>query len=300
MLALLYASCGKEPSFEQNDEPEPPIVDTPSVDTDTIPLAENGGLLKRFIMVYDGAKDSLIFTLKYDDKNRLLEILGLHEGPVGGTDNMYKYLEQYTWNSKGYVEKIKEISYFYSRENGTGDYEPVLHWDADCDIHYDEAKSQYTYAILTGVGESKPFKDSLVYRYNGDKIEQFLNFSFQESPEGYLLGDSVGYTYDNIGNIIEKTGTSRDYPDKRRPSIHTIIEYDNNLNPIDRGNEALLAGYDNFFQPTKNNLTKHTDLLRDENNFTGSYIYNSHKKPTIAKYKYDDGEEIIFRYFYLK
>ena len=298
IVTWAISSCGKEPSFEQDADP-PPVADTLQVDTDTIPLAENGGLLKRLVTKYDGEEDSLVLAFKYDNKNRLLEISGLHEGPVDDVDDTYKYLEQYTWNSNGFVEKIKQVIYLYSDYSGTGNYVPQLFWDADYEVHFDESTSRYTYTILTGTGEGKPFKDSLVYRYNGSKIEQFLDYDTPFNLNEYVLGDSLGYTYDGKGNIIEKTGTNRDYPDGRKPSARYVIEYDDKLNPVSMGNEALLAGYNTSFLPTQNNIKKHTDLLY-EYNYSIDYTYNMHDKPTTAIIKYDDGEIQSQRYYYLK
>jgi hypothetical protein len=299
IVALVISSCGKEPSFEQDTDP-PPVVDTPQVDTDTIPLAENGGLLKRMVTKYDGEEDSLVLTLQYDSKNRLLEISGLHEGPVDDIEDIQKYLEQYTWNSKGFVEKIKQVIYTYGDYSSTANHEPQLFWEADYEIHFDESTSHYSYTILTGTGEGNPFKDSLVYRYNGSKIEQFLDYTIPFNLNEYVLGDSLGYTYDGKGNIIEKTGTNRDYPDGRKPSAHYIMEYDDKLNPVSMGNEALLVGYEVSFLPTPNNIKKHTDLLYNEYNYSINYTYNMHDKPTVAVVKNDDGETQIHRYYYLK
>lgn len=176
---------------------------------------------------------------------------------------------------------------------------PQLLWDTDYEVHFDESTSRYTYTILTGTGEGRPFKDSLVYRYNGSRIEQFLEYHTPFNVNEYVLFDSLGYTYDGKGNIIELTETTRDYPDGRKPAAHYALEYDDKLNPINLGNEALWEAYSSF-PPAQNNVKKNTDLLLDEYNYSIDYSYNSHDKPTTAVVKFEDGGAQIRKYYYMK
>lgn len=108
LVALFIGSCQKEASLKQDNDP--PAVNPPAV-SDTILSAENGGLLRRLVVQYEGEQDSMVFTFKYDGNDKLAELYAVNEGLPNADDNLFSLLQQFQRNTKGVVEKIKIDQY---------------------------------------------------------------------------------------------------------------------------------------------------------------------------------------------
>ncbi len=290
LVALFIGSCQKEASLKQDNDP--PAVNPPAV-SDTILSAENGGLLRRLVVQYEGEQDSMVFTFKYDGNDKLAELYAVNEGLPNADDNLFSLLQQFQRNTKGVVEKIKIVSYLYYGANN-----PQLHWKADYDIHYDEATSRYTYALMTGTGESEPLNDSIAYSYGSNGFISVVAEYHLESNDTAQLGDKFEYTYDANGRIsIQKATSVRNYPNREDWFINQF-EYDEKINPMNFGQELLLIGELIISSPTPNNITGCTNIIYSDESYTVQYTYNSSSKPKTAEWQYNSGDKTIMKYYY--
>lgn len=289
------SSCTKEVSVEQEDDP--PVADTSvvRVNTDTIPLAENGGLLKRWVRQYEGEEDSMVISFVYDNNNRITEISGLNEGTATEDDEMYSFLEKFQRNEKGLVDKMKIVTYLYY----SGPDDPQLHWTENFDLHYDDAASIYRYALTTGTGESYPISDSIAYTYGADGRIKTVAVYHLRNNNTPLLGNKFEYEYDTEGNIaVCKASMVRN--SDREDWFTNRFEYDDKINPMNFGQEMLLVGDFMVSMPTVNNVTACTNAIYSEDGYTVQYTYNNYNKPVSATWRYNSGEKMTFKYYYLK
>lgn len=289
------SSCTKEASVEQEDNP--PVMDTltVNVNTDTIPFAENGGLLKRWVRQYEGEKDSMVVRFEYDGDNRIMEIKGLNEGVGSGDNEVYSFRQQFWRNDKGLVNKMKIETYLYY----SGPDDPQLHWTENFDLYYDDAASGYRYALGTGIGESDPVNDSIAYTYGADGRIKTVAIYHLENNNTASPGDEFGYVYDTGGNIMVRKGTMMRNAE-REDWFTDRFEYDEKINPMNFGQEMLLLGDFMVSMPTINNVTACTNNIHPEDGYTVQYTYNTYNKPVSAIWRYNSGEKIIFKYYYLK
>lgn len=291
---FFYASCTKEVSREQ-EIIEVPITDTTQVAKDTIPSSANGGFLKRIVSHQEGSKDSMVYTFKYADDGKLIEMYAVVEGN-NELDDMYSLLQRFHRNDKGLVDEIKLQSYFYDASR-----KPTIHWNSDYKIYLDATKSKYQYALLTGVGENEPIADSIVFGYSlENKLSTVAVYNLVANDTGHL-NDKYEYTYNSKGNISKWNATAvRNYPD-REVWFNNEFTYDDKINPVNFGEEMLLTG-DFIFPalPTANNFTVCNNTIHPEESYAVQYTYNSHNKPTAAIWKYSNGEVTTIKYYYLK
>ena len=294
LSALIFASCGKEASFEQPVVNQP-VTDTSVVVSDTTVLADNGGLLKRMITQYEGESDSMIYSFRYDNKSKLIEYYGVNSGKPAD-DNMYSALLQFHRNDKGLVDEIKLQTYFYDVSGN-----PAIHWNADYKIYFDATKSKYKYALVTGDGENQPITDSIVYSYGGDNRLSPISVYYLKEDDTAHFRHSYEYIYNSQGNITKRVLTSvRDYPNTEELE-NSEFAYDDKLNPLNVGEEMLLTSEIIFPAfPTTNNITTFSNNAYPENNFTVQYTYNSHNKPTAAIWTYLDGTKMTIKYYYAR
>lgn len=295
VVAIIYSSCGKEISREQ--EVDPPVVDSPIVNIDSIPLPENGGLLKKIVMKYEGDKDSMVFKFAYDSNNRLIEYYGISDAAEMEDGTLVGLRQQFHRNEKGIVDLIKLQTYLYDNASDS----PELHWDGNYKVYYDETNARYKYAQLTGTGESDALNDSLVYEYNsGNRISAVSTYHV-DITTGVQPGDKYDYIYDAQGNIKKWSASFvRNYPD-REEWFANEFAYDNKTNPGNFGQEVLLTGEIIMLSlPTTNNIITCNNAVDPDDNYTIQYSYNTHDKPTIATWKYITGETMILKYYYQK
>ncbi|MFT3748135.1 MAG: hypothetical protein QM768_07450 [Agriterribacter sp.] len=295
VMIFLNVSCTKEISREQDTDP--PVTDTTETVLDTIPLSDNGGLLKRIVMQYEGVNDSMVFHFKYDGNNRITEYYGVKEGTATDDGELYSLLQQFTRNENGLVDKMKLETYLYSGQTDV----PALHWSTDYKMHYDIATSEYKYALVTGVGESEPINDSITYEYGSDKHLSMVLVYHSEPGDTAHLGNKYEYFYDAKGNISTyKASFVRNYPDRENWYINECV-YDDKINPQNFGEEILLSGDIIMLSlPTVNNMTQSSNIINPDDGYTIQYIYNSYNKPTTATCNYATGEVVTFKYYYLK
>ena len=285
-ISAWISSCTKEASAEQDDDP--PV-------TDTIPLAGNGGLLKRLVYQYGGEEDSMVVSFVYDNDNRITEISGVNEGTATEDDGMYSFLEKFERNEKGFVNKMKIVTYLYY----SGPNDPQLHWTENFDLHYDDATSIYRYALTTGIGESYPINDSIAYVYGEDGRIKTVAIYYLGNDNTAAPGNKFEYVYDTRGNITTRKASMARNSD-REDWFTNRFEYDDKINPMNFGQEMLLVGDFMVSMPTVNNVTVCNDAVYPEDGYTVQYIYNSHNKPVLATWHYNSGEKTTFKYYYLK
>ncbi|HEX5025540.1 MAG TPA: hypothetical protein VFV68_09715 [Agriterribacter sp.] len=290
LVALFTGSCQKEASFKQDNDP--PAIDPPAV-SDTILSAENGGLLRRMVLQYEGEQDSMVFAFKYDGNGKLVELYGVNEGPADADDNLFSLLQQFDRNANGVAQKIKIVSYLYYGANN-----PQLHWSANYDVHYDETTSRYTYALMTGTGESEPLNDSIAYSYASNGLINVVAEYHLEPNDTAQLDDKFEYTYDANGRIsVQKATSVRNYPNREDWFINQF-EYDAKVNPMNFGQELLLTGELVISSPTPNNITRCTNAINSEESYTVQYTYNDSNKPKTAEWQYNSGEKATMKYYY--
>ncbi|HTN05449.1 hypothetical protein [Agriterribacter sp.] len=288
MLVFVWiSSCQKEVPAE----PEPPVTDP----VDTIPYPENGGLLKRLVVQYEGEQDSTVSTFKYDSSNRIIEAYSVNEGQSDPDDEFHSLLEQFSRNEEGVIEKIKVVTYLYYTPGV-----PQLHWDGEFTVHYNKATSQYEYSITTGTGEMSPIHDSLAYKYRMDGLintVEVYHFVANDTPH---LGDKFEYIYSADKNIKVASATAvRNYPN-REDWFKNELQYDDKINPMNFGQEMLLTGDILFSYPTPNNIIKCADFINKEDVETIQYTYNSFNKPATALSQEEAGQKMTMKYYYLK
>ncbi|HRP55777.1 hypothetical protein [Agriterribacter sp.] len=291
VLCLVFvwiSSCQKEVSVEL----ESPVENTP---VDTIPSPENGGLLKRLVMQYEGELDSVICSFKYDSNNRFIELYTINVGQSDPDDGVHSLLEQFTRNEKGIVEKIRLVTYLYYTPGV-----PQLHWDEEFTVHYNETAGQYQYSITTGTGEMSPIHDSLAYKYGTNGListVEIYHFQANDTPH---LDDKFEYIYSADKNIKIASATSvRNYPN-REDWFKNDLQYDDKINPLNFGQEILLTGGLLFSAPTPNNIIYRADFINKEDIETIQYTYNSFDKPVTALSQAETGQKVTMKYYYLK
>lgn len=293
--AWLISSCTKEASVEQEDDPSVTDTSAVNVNTDTIPLAENGGLLKRFVNRYEGEEDSMVVNFVYDNNNRITEIRGVNEGTATEDEGMYSFLETFQRNEKGLVNKMKLETYLYY----SGYDDPQLHWTENFDLYYDDAASTYRYALTTGTAESYPISDSIAYDYGADGRIKTVAIYHLENNNTSLLGNKFEYEYDTEGNItVCKASMARN--SDREDWFTNRFEYDDKINPMNFGQEILLFGDIMVSMPTVNNVTVCDDVIHPEDGYAVQYTYNNYNKPVSATWRSNSGEKAILKYYYLK
>ncbi|MCO5239606.1 MAG: hypothetical protein M9904_06075 [Chitinophagaceae bacterium] len=284
-IAAWISSCTKEVSVEQDDSQRV---------TDTTPLAENGGLIKRLVSRYEGEEDSMVINFIYDSNSRITEIKGVKEGVATADDQLYSFLEKFQRNEKGLVDKIKVETYLYY----SGFNDPQLHWTENFDLHYNNETSMYKYALTTGTGESDPISDSIAYVYGSDgRIKTVAIYDLENNMAE--LGDKFEYEYSTEGNITNRKASMTRNSD-REDWFTNRFEYDEKINPMNFGQEILLIGDFMVSMPTANNVTVCDDAILPEDGYTVQYTYNNYNKPTSAIWHYNSGEKMTLKYYYLK
>jgi hypothetical protein len=219
----------------------------------------------------------------------------VNEGTATEDDEMYSFLEKFQRNEKGLVDKMKIVTYLYY----SGPDDPQLHWTENFDLHYDDAASIYRYALTTGTGESYPISDSIAYTYGADGRIKTVAVYHLRNNNTPLLGNKFEYEYDTEGNItVCKASMARN--SDREDWFTNRFEYDDKINPMNFGQEMLLVGDFMVSMPTVNNVTACTNAIYSEDGYTVQYTYNNYNKPVSATWRYNSGEKMTFKYYYLK
>ncbi|MBN8857303.1 MAG: hypothetical protein J0H29_02880 [Sphingobacteriales bacterium] len=251
LMALFFASCGKEASVEKKEAPED--------------STENkDGLLTRFVTKYNGGSDSLVYTFQYDN-NKRLKIFNM-----SGPDNDHKYIIEQSYryyrNASGLVERY--VEYATAVINN-------IRYEDSAVYHLHLNGGKYDYAIREVLDLPGPvIKDSVIYGY--DANGRIINVhALRYEGSAWTEFQKALYNYDVKGNITQVTLTFDDPDDP--PQVITA-QYSDKSAAADFGNEILLNG---LFAPE---LCGPNSLLGLDNpegpdKYSFSYEYNSSGKP---------------------
>jgi hypothetical protein len=284
---LLLASCSKEASMEQDNNP---IVDPP-VDTTTNATKK---LLFRLVE-YDESfpTDSSVTTYVYDNNKRLIGVKFQSLGP-GNNDFYYSDDEHVLYRgADGILTRVTILSRYY--EGGS-----FTRLDsATFEIFHDPVSKRYTYAIhkinLGGLGFV--FRDSVTYTYDSkDRIILSQTFRKDTATNIFFEAQRYEYGFDAKGNMI-KISSNENYDNQGDPMVETKIEYDDKINPLDTfKNDGLLLGVDVFGYPSSNNPIKAFEGNAEVSNF--EYGYDAEKYPFKATLSYIGYQAKQTAYFY--
>lgn len=274
---LLLASCSKEKSIDSSDPDGPGL-----------PGNQNTGSLLIKGVLTEGS-DSIVTTYKYDGKQRLSG-----QSITATMANFINVDFEIMRHNDGQINEYK----FSSAEFVTMGVESVNY-----KLQYNGSKSQYINKVMAFQIQNIQIKDSTVYLYNAQnriiKSERFLRdpFTFQ-----YLKTTIQEYTYNNAGDLVKAL---KFYFDEDLNDFvlfdDTTYEFDDNLNPLQLGNEAIILETDNLYG--SHNVKKETVIYTDDpsNNrsLSANFTYNADKKP-IASTITDNlsGGTSSFKYYY--
>ncbi len=276
---LLLVSCSKEKSIDSTDPDAPVQPGTGSPTT--------GSLLVKGVMT-EGS-DSIVTTYKYDNKGWMI-------GQTV-TSNMANFINvdfDITRQNDGKISAYKYSS---------AEFEALGVESVNYKLQYDAGKNQYVNKVMAFEAQGIEIKDSTVYIYNAQnqitKTERFLRNPFTLE---YLKTTIQEYYYNSGGDMAKSLIY---YFDEDQNDfllfVDNTYEYDDNVNPLQLGAEAIILETDNLYG--SHNVKKETVIYPDEpsNNrsLSASFTYNGEKKP-VASTVTDDvsGGTFAFNYYY--
>lgn len=270
---LLLFSCSKEGSFERPTD-EPPVPE--------------GGLLTKTVTKAEGASDSVVTTLSYDNNKKIRKINAIS---VGITNDLYLETElRYYRNNAGLVERYVE---FYRLWDGA----TPLGVDSVIATIYNNG-TQYTKAIIKGSDlGGDPFTDSALYSYNDKgQISGFKKYSTDADDIEFLADDSR-FTYDAKGNISIMRLEFQDNSQSANPVQIVSFQYDDKVGAINLGPDAMLTGVFTAVFSGVSNPVKVDDS--ESGTTTLVYEYNSNNQPVKSiQTDLSSGDKSTMTYYY--
>jgi hypothetical protein len=245
----------------------------------------NQGTLRRLVTVASG--DSTAVDLSYDASNRLTFY---NVTAVDPDENAYVRV---TRNSAGIVTR------YVSNNQG------LLSRGLDSlvtNLFYNTAQSRYTYGLAAYTESGTTYFDSTAYTYNGAGNLTVKTTYLRVGPSPYVPYQKSEYTYAG-GNVLSEKyyfiNATTNVLDLGFTSNHT---YDDKVNPLKLGNEALILIDDVLFFGNNNvsaiNVVDDTDPT---NTYTENiaYSYNSANKPASGTAtQAGGGGTFSLRYYY--
>jgi hypothetical protein len=151
-------------------------------------------------------------------------------------------------------------------------------------VSYNSSSQQYT--------SIRRFNDSTIFSYTNDRISEAKYYSVDFSyPQRNL------FTYDVSGNII-KIENFELRQGNWESNFVSSYKYDNKVNPIQMGNEAIVLeeseflsenGFDVLAHAGPNNVVYSTNHYTGANESTFKYEYNVNDLPTSLILLFDPG-----------
>ena len=259
-VILLLVSCSKEKSIDSTDPDAPGL-----------PGGQNSGSLLVRGVLTEGS-DSIVSTYKYDNKQRLSG-----QSIKASMANFIEVNFEIMRHSDGHISEYK----FSSAEFAALGVESVNY-----KLQYDAGKNQYINKVMEFGDQSFQIKDSTVYLYNAQnrivKTERFLRDPFTLE---YLKTTIQEFIYNNAGDLVKKLiyYFDEDLNDFVL-SDDTTYEYDDKVNPLQLGNEALILDTDNLYgrHNVKKQIVVHPNEPFNNKSLSVNFTYNAEKKPVTS------------------
>lgn len=287
LTAILLASCTKEISREQENDPP----------ADSVPVVKNRLLIR--LVEYDERMpgDSSVDTYVYDNNKRVVNVKSESFGP-GNLNVSYSNTEKIFYrDAGGIINRIAVIDRHYEGALFTRIDSAVL------EFFYDQASKHYTHCFQTinlvpiYAGQDESIRDSVAYTYDSkDRIVLMQRFRKDTSINVIFEAQRIEYTYDVNGNMI-KVADNENFDNRGDPLVETIIEYDNKNSPFaSLGNDGILLAVEYIGFPSPNNMIKQS--TGGVNIFLAKYEYDADGYPVKVEATYTDIPGKITTYFY--
>lgn len=230
-------------------------------------------------------------TLSYDKNGKLIHYINKIEGKVDGPYSEGE--EIYYRNDKGNIDSILSIAKGYDEDGKLVETDSVLV------KLYTSNTGEYKYGIsFFEDDDGNRYLDSLVYTYdNSGRIVQVRLLLKMNNSLNYVDYQTSTYSYDDNGNVsalaIKFFGNNQDPPQM------LTFGYNDSLSPFDLGNDGRLMGFISLGINSRNGLVSITDS-EDGAVWQINYDeFNSEKKPVKALWtNLTTQEKINYTYYY--
>lgn len=230
-------------------------------------------------------------TLSYDNNGKLIHYINKIEGKVDGPYSEGE--EIYYRNDKGNIDSILSIAKGYDEDGKLVETDSVLV------KLYTSNTGEYKYGIsFFEDDDGNRYLDSLVYTYdNSGRIVQVRLLLKMNNSLNYVDYQTSTYSYDDNGNVsalaIKFFGNNQDPPQM------LTFGYNDSLSPFDLGNDGRLMGFISLGINSRNGLVSITDS-EDGAVWQINYDeFNSEKKPVKALWtNLTTQEKINYTYYY--
>lgn len=256
-VVLVMSACQKEGSFEETSG-------TPGSGGGTGGGTTPTGLLAR--SVYVAGADSIMVDYGYDASKRLVTF---NYTTTGGGNQFKRVVRNSAGIMTRYVVKSEEL----------------LSLGIDSiitNVNYDAAKSQYTYSISSVNVSGMTYVDSTHFTYDGSGNLTAKTAFARGGLTPYQPYQKSEYTYAS-GNVTSEkfysANASRGW-DLEGTYNYT---YDNKVNPVKLGAEAMIALDDaSYFSNNNATVLSYVDGSDPSYNYTltSTFTYNSANKPS--------------------
>ncbi len=238
-----------------------------------------------------GASYKGVNTLSYDKNGKLIHYINKIEGKVDGPYSEGE--EIYYRNDKGNIDSILSIAKGYDEDGKLVETDSVLV------KLYTSNTGEYKYGIsFFEDDDGNRYLDSLVYTYdNSGRIVQVRLLLKVNNSLNYVDYQTSTYSYDDNGNVsalaIKFFGNNQDPPQM------LTFGYNDSLSPFDLGNDGRLMGFISLGINSRNGLVSITDS-EDGAVWQINYDeFNSEKKPVKALWtNLTTQEKINYTYYY--